>query len=195
MPVRIRLRRTGAKKQPSYRVVVADIRSPRDGRFIENLGHYNPRTEPPTIVVNAERALYWLQQGALPSDTVKSLLVKTGVWTQFTGEAPPAKPAAVKEEAPVQEQAAPEPEEPEAPAALEETSEPEEQEPSEESPASEEPEAAEQAAEPEEAEAPEEATESEEQEPPEETDEPEELEQPEEAAQSEESEQPEKTEE
>ena len=124
MPVRIRLRRTGAKKQPSYRVVVADIRSPRDGRFIENLGHYNPRTEPATIEVNAERALYWLQQGALPSDTVKSLLVKTGIWTQFTGEAPPEPPAA-KEEIATPEQA-PEPApEPEAPEAAEQAVEPE----------------------------------------------------------------------
>jgi len=99
-------------------VVVADIRSPRDGRFIENLGHYNPRTDPATIEVNAERALYWLQQGALPSDTVKSLLVKTGVWTQFTGEAPPPEPPApeaAQEEAPAEEQAAPEPEEMEVP--------------------------------------------------------------------------------
>lgn len=77
--VRIRLRRVGAKKQPSYRVVVADSRSPRDGRFIENIGFYNPRTEPPTVEINEERALYWLSQGAQPSDAVARLLEKLGI--------------------------------------------------------------------------------------------------------------------
>ncbi|NOZ50216.1 MAG: 30S ribosomal protein S16 [Chloroflexi bacterium] len=72
--VRIRLRRTGSKKQASYRVVVADQRSPRDGRFIELLGHYNPRTDPPTFEINRERTQYWLQQGAQPSDAVKQML-------------------------------------------------------------------------------------------------------------------------
>jgi small subunit ribosomal protein S16 len=77
--VRIRLRRVGAKKQPSYRVVVADSRSPRDGRFIENIGFYNPRTEPPTVEIKEERALYWLSQGAQPSDAVARLLEKLGI--------------------------------------------------------------------------------------------------------------------
>ena len=72
--VRIRLRRTGSKKQASYRVVVADQRAPRDGRFIENLGHYNPRTDPPTVVINRERLKYWLSKGAQPSDAVAQLL-------------------------------------------------------------------------------------------------------------------------
>ncbi len=68
--VKIRLRRVGAKKQPSYRIVVADSRSPRDGRFIENIGHYNPRTDPPTVVIKQDRAIYWLSVGAQPSDAV-----------------------------------------------------------------------------------------------------------------------------
>ncbi|RME80731.1 MAG: 30S ribosomal protein S16 [Caldilineae bacterium] len=72
--VRIRLRRTGAKKQASYRVVVADQRSPRDGKFIENLGYYNPRTNPPTFVINKERTAYWLSQGAQPSEAVAQML-------------------------------------------------------------------------------------------------------------------------
>ena len=77
--VRIRLRRVGAKKQPSYRVVVADSESPRDGRFIENIGFYNPRTDPPTIDIKAERALYWLQHGAQPSDAVDRMLRNLGI--------------------------------------------------------------------------------------------------------------------
>ena len=79
MAVRIRLRRTGGRKQPSYRVVVADSRSPRDGRFIENIGHYNPRTEPMTVVIDGERASYWLSVGAQPSDAVARLFVKEGI--------------------------------------------------------------------------------------------------------------------
>jgi len=77
--VRIRLRRVGAKKQPSYRVVVADQRSPRDGRFIEMIGHYNPRTDPPTVSIDEERALYWLEHGAQPSAPVRRLLDKLGI--------------------------------------------------------------------------------------------------------------------
>jgi len=72
--VRIRLRRTGAKKQASYRVVVADQRSPRDGRFIENLGYYNPRTNPPTFEIDKERTSYWLDKGAQPSESVAQML-------------------------------------------------------------------------------------------------------------------------
>jgi len=88
--VRIRLRRVGAKKQPSYRIVIADQRSPRDGRFIEIIGHYNPRTEPVTMVVKEERALYWLRRGAQPTEAVERILVKLGVRAKFeagdTGE-------------------------------------------------------------------------------------------------------------
>ena len=77
--VRIRLRRVGAKKQPSYRVVVADSESPRDGRFIETIGFYNPRTDPPTVEIKAERALHWLQHGAQPSDAVARMLRNLGI--------------------------------------------------------------------------------------------------------------------
>jgi small subunit ribosomal protein S16 len=81
--VKIRLRRTGAKKQPTYRVVVADSRSPRDGRFIEIIGHYNPRTEPMTVKIQEERALYWLSVGAQPTDPVKKLLENMGTLDRF----------------------------------------------------------------------------------------------------------------
>ncbi|HRX03825.1 MAG: 30S ribosomal protein S16 [Anaerolineae bacterium] len=81
--VSIRLRRVGAKKQPSYRIVVADKKSPRDGRFIENIGHFNPRTEPETVVLDNERALYWLSMGAQPSDAVRRLLVNAGVMAEY----------------------------------------------------------------------------------------------------------------
>jgi small subunit ribosomal protein S16 len=77
--VRIRLRRVGAKKQPSYRVVVADSESPRDGRFIETIGIYNPRTDPPTVEIKAERALHWLRHGAQPSDAVARMLRNLGI--------------------------------------------------------------------------------------------------------------------
>jgi small subunit ribosomal protein S16 len=77
--VKIRLRRMGAKKQPTYRFVVADARSPRDGRFIEILGHYNPRVEPREVVVNEEKAKAWLAKGAQPSDTVRRLFAEKGI--------------------------------------------------------------------------------------------------------------------
>lgn len=79
MAVKLRLRRLGRKKRPFYRIVAADSRSPRDGRFIEEIGYYNPLTEPTTIEVKQERALYWLSQGAIPSSTVKSLFRKKGI--------------------------------------------------------------------------------------------------------------------
>ena len=79
MSVKIRLKRTGAKKQPSYRIVVADSRFPRDGRFIEELGFYNPRTEPSTVNVDGDKAKKWLANGAQPTDTVRALLKKSGV--------------------------------------------------------------------------------------------------------------------
>ena len=85
--VKIRLMRVGKKKQPSYRVVVADSRSPRDGRIIEAIGHYHPREEPSEIVIDSERAVHWLRHGAQPSDQVRALLKITGAWTEFTGEA------------------------------------------------------------------------------------------------------------
>jgi small subunit ribosomal protein S16 len=77
--VKIRLRRVGAKKKPSYRVVVADSRAPRDGAFISIIGHYNPLTDPETIVIDEEKARHWLEQGAQPTDTVARLLAKAGI--------------------------------------------------------------------------------------------------------------------
>ena len=79
MAVKIRLRRMGAKKQPFYRIVVADSRYPRDGRFIEEIGYYNPMTDPSTFKVDEEKAKKWLGNGAQPTDTVKALLTKAGV--------------------------------------------------------------------------------------------------------------------
>ncbi|MFC1902044.1 30S ribosomal protein S16 [Chloroflexota bacterium] len=81
--LKIRLRRVGAKKQPSYRIVVADVRSPRDGAFVDIVGHYNPLTDPETIVVKEEKALHWLKQGAQPTDTTARLLGKAGVLEKF----------------------------------------------------------------------------------------------------------------
>ena len=89
--VKIRLMRVGKKKQPSYRVVVADSRSPRDGRIIEAIGHYQPRLEPSGVSIDNERAVYWLEQGAQPSEQVKKLLELTGAWSEFSGEAPKAR--------------------------------------------------------------------------------------------------------
>jgi len=92
--IKLRLRRMGAKKRPFYRIVAAEHSSPRDGRFIEILGHYDPLTEPATIKVNEERAKYWLSVGAKPSETVEGLLKRAGV----IGEG-----AAAKAEAPAAE--------------------------------------------------------------------------------------------
>ncbi len=77
--LRIRLSRVGKKKQPSYRIVVADSRAPREGAFLKIIGHYNPLTDPATVVVKEEEAIYWLGQGARPSDTAAKLLTRTGV--------------------------------------------------------------------------------------------------------------------
>jgi small subunit ribosomal protein S16 len=82
MSVKIRLARHGAKKRPFYRIVVADNDFPRDGRFLENVGTYNPLMDPAEVTLKAERIQYWLQQGAVPSDTVKSLLTQEGVAAQ-----------------------------------------------------------------------------------------------------------------
>ena len=81
--VKIRLRRVGAKKKPSYRLVVADVRAPRDGAFISIIGHYNPLTDPETIVIDEERALTWLKQGAQPTATAVRLLSKVGIMEKF----------------------------------------------------------------------------------------------------------------
>lgn len=83
----IRLRRTGRSRKPSYRVVVADSQSPRDGRFIEILGHYNPLTEPPTVVIDRDKVATWVSKGAQPSNTVKRLMARTAV--AVTPEAAP----------------------------------------------------------------------------------------------------------
>ncbi len=83
--------RMGKKKQPTYRVVAADARSPRDGRFIEIVGHYNPRTDPSSITVDNDKAVAWLQKGAQPTETVEKLLKISGAWEQFTGEPVPGQ--------------------------------------------------------------------------------------------------------
>ncbi|HEY1015700.1 MAG TPA: 30S ribosomal protein S16 [Herpetosiphonaceae bacterium] len=96
--VRIRLRRMGSKHKPSYRVVIADARSPRDGKFIETIGHYNPQQQPKVLVIKQDRARYWLSVGAQPSDTVVRLLKNVGVFDaegKVTAEtAAPAEPVA-----------------------------------------------------------------------------------------------------
>jgi len=81
--VKIRLMRRGAVKRPSYRVVVSDSRSPRDGRFIENIGRYQPLEDPSLIEINEDRALYWLSQGAQPTEQVTNLLRIQGIWDKF----------------------------------------------------------------------------------------------------------------
>ena len=81
--VKIRLRRTGTKNKPSYRLVVADSRAPRDGAFIIIIGHFNPLTDPETVVIDEEKALYWLSQGAQPTDTAARLLSNAGIIEKF----------------------------------------------------------------------------------------------------------------
>jgi small subunit ribosomal protein S16 len=81
--VRIRLRKVGLKNQPSYRIIAADKESPRDGRFLENLGHYNPRTEPSTVQIDEARLFHWLSHGAQPSDSVKKILNPLGTWDRW----------------------------------------------------------------------------------------------------------------
>jgi small subunit ribosomal protein S16 len=95
--VKIRLRRMGAKKQPTYRFVVCDAKSPRDGAFIEILGHYNPRTDPKTVVVNEEKVKQWLAKGAQPSDPVRRLFAELGLVPR--GFVPPKKVVAPPPEA------------------------------------------------------------------------------------------------
>jgi small subunit ribosomal protein S16 len=83
MSVKIRLARHGAKKRPFYRIVVADSESPRDGKFLENVGTYNPLTDPAEVVLKQERIKYWIGQGAIPTDTVKSLLKEEGFFAEL----------------------------------------------------------------------------------------------------------------
>jgi small subunit ribosomal protein S16 len=90
MALKIRLRRMGRKKAPTYRIVVAESSMPRDGRFVANIGHYNPRTDPMTLVVDRDKALAWMAKGAMPTDTTRSLLKRAGVFG-------PAKPEGVVE--------------------------------------------------------------------------------------------------
>lgn len=91
MAVRMRLARHGATKKPFYRIVVADNESPRDGRYLENVGTYNPLQEPAQVTLKTDRVLYWLQQGAIPTDTVRSLLKKQGVGARAAQAAQPAQ--------------------------------------------------------------------------------------------------------
>jgi len=97
--VRIRLRRLGATKRPFYRVVVADQRSPRDGRFIEAIGKYHPLEDPSLIEIDEERALEWLRKGAQPSEAVQTLMEKIGIWEKFEAERPAAAQARAKQKA------------------------------------------------------------------------------------------------
>jgi small subunit ribosomal protein S16 len=90
MSTRIRLRRMGSNKRPFFRVVVADQRSPRDGRFIENIGKYHPLDDPSVIDIDQERALHWLRVGAQPSNQVRNLMRKVGIWDEFVKERPSA---------------------------------------------------------------------------------------------------------
>jgi small subunit ribosomal protein S16 len=113
--VKIRLMRTGKKKRASYRVVVADSASPRDGRIIESIGHYLPRSDPSEIVIDNERAVYWLRRGAQPSQPVRKLLDVSGAWGEFSG-LPSVTSASAQEGAPEAEvaPAAPRPSSPAA---------------------------------------------------------------------------------
>ena len=86
MAVKLRLKRMGSKQKPFYRIVAADSRSPRDGRFIETIGTYNPIKDLSDLVIDEEKALKWLNNGAIPTDTVKNLLSKTGVWAKYKNE-------------------------------------------------------------------------------------------------------------
>src|SRR2546425_6425490 len=97
MSVKIRLKRTGMKKAPSYRIVVADSRSPRDGRIIESIGWYNPLVEPSAITVNEEKALNWLKNGAQPTDSVQMLFKRVGLMGRFEAMKTAAKTSQAEE--------------------------------------------------------------------------------------------------
>jgi small subunit ribosomal protein S16 len=124
--LRIRLKRVGAKKQPSYRIVVAENRSPRDGRFVEAIGLYNPRTQPPTVRVEEARALHWLSNGAQPSEAVAGFLKNAGTLDRLARlrrgenladllqEAAAAQPSPAPEPAPAEAQGPTQPPQPEA---------------------------------------------------------------------------------
>ncbi|MEM9608022.1 MAG: 30S ribosomal protein S16 [Actinomycetota bacterium] len=113
MAVKLRLTRVGKKKQPHYRVVATDSRSPRDGRFIEIIGTYSPRSEPSAVKIDGEKALHWLRHGAQPSERVRKLLEIEGIWTAFTDGTPlPVADDAPAAEAPKAETPAAEVEEP-----------------------------------------------------------------------------------
>jgi small subunit ribosomal protein S16 len=103
MSTRIRLRRMGSKGRPFYRVVVADQRSPRDGRFIENIGRYHPLNDPSLIEIDQDRALHWLRVGAQPSDQVRNLMQKVGIWDAFVAERPKAAVVSTRPERPAKE--------------------------------------------------------------------------------------------
>ncbi len=92
MAVKLRLMRMGKKKQPTYRLVAADARSPRDGRFIEIVGFYDPRAEPSVVRIDNEKAVGWLKQGAQPSDPARKLLEISGAWGEYKGTSTPAGP-------------------------------------------------------------------------------------------------------
>ena len=100
MAVRIRLQRHGRKKRPFYRLVAADARAQRDGRFLERLGHYDPLTDPAEVVIDEDRVLKWLKRGAQPSDTAKNLLSRAGIWERFTAERL-GKPIPTRDEEPI----------------------------------------------------------------------------------------------
>ena len=102
--VKLRLRRVGGKKKPSYRIVAADSHAPREGAFLETIGHFNPLTDPETVVVNEERALLWLKRGAQPTPTVARLLKKSGIMDKFR---PPKESAPAPSETPPPAGAAP----------------------------------------------------------------------------------------
>ena len=106
MAVKLRLMRMGKKKQPTYRIVAADSRSPRDGRFIEIIGHYDARRDPSVIKVDNERAVHWLQNGAQPTETVGKLLTLSGAMAQLKGEPLPAGAEQFAKDAPVEAEAA-----------------------------------------------------------------------------------------
>ena len=103
MAVRIRLRRMGAKRQPFFRVVVADSRSPRDGRFLDTIGTYDPRAETAAIRIDREKALEWLRNGAQPTDSARSLLSQVGIWQSFREGEPTATAGAQEEGSPGEE--------------------------------------------------------------------------------------------
>jgi small subunit ribosomal protein S16 len=115
--IKLRLRRMGAKKQPSYRIVAAESSKPRDGRFIEIVGHYDPKTDPYTLRVDEERAKYWLDNGAQPTETVRALLVKCGVLPGYQGPAASDSKPAAKAKAAAKPEPAEEEQEEEAPVA------------------------------------------------------------------------------